>query len=232
MTKHRLLWLVLIALGVGLVVLVVHLALLDPRGSLGTGGGPSLIYNVTLLAILVASALLHRRLRPGHVLRHLAIWLAAGAVLVLGYSYRHDAASIANRLMAEIVPSRGVVGDGEVMFRERRGGHFVVDAEVDGISIQFLVDTGASDVTLTPRDAERLGFDLDRLNYERAYRTANGFVSGAPVRLHRITVGNISVPNVGASVSSAEMGLSLLGMSYLSRLSSFEVAHGTLTLRP
>ena len=130
------------------------------------------------------------------------------------------------------MPSRGLVTDGEVSFRERKGGHFIVDAKVDGVPIQFLVDTGASDVTLTPRDARRLGFDLNRLNYDRTYRTANGVVKGAPVRLHRLSVGHISLADVRASVNSADMNRSLLGMSFLSRLSSFEVAQGTLTLRP
>ena len=107
------------------------------------------------------------------------------------------------------MPSHGLVTDGEVSFRERKGGHFIVDAKVDGVPIQFLVDTGASDVTLTPRDARRLGFDLNRLS-----------------------VGHISLADVRASVNSADMNRSLLGMSFLSRLSSFEVAQGTLTLRP
>ena len=95
----------------------------------------------------------------------------------------------------------------------------------------LLVDTGASDVTLTPRDARRLGFHLDRLTYDRTYRTANGIVKGARVRLHSLKVGHIVVPDVRASVNSADMNLSLLGMSFISRLSRFEVADGTLTLR-
>ena len=180
MTKDRLLWIVIIALAAGLAALLFYLAGRDP-GTLSDGGArPGLVHNVVLLVILAASALLHRRLRPGHILRHLSIWLAIGAALVLGYSFRHDAANLADRLMAEVMPSRGTVTDGVVSFRESRGGHFVVDAEVDGIAVQFLVDTGASDVTLTPRDAKRLGFDLDRLSYDRTYRTANGTVKGRP----------------------------------------------------
>ena len=232
MPKERLLWLVLIALGIGLVLLVVQLAVGAPDAISGDAGGPSIVYNIALLAILVTSAVLHRRLKPGHVLKHLSIWLAIGAMLVLCYSFRHDAANLANRLVAEVMPSRGLVSDGEVSFRERKGGHFIVDARVDGVPIQFLVDTGASDVTLTPRDARRLGFDLNRLDYNRIYRTANGEVKGAPVRLHQLSVGHISLADVRASVNSADMNRSLLGMSFLSRLSRFEVAHGILTLIP
>ena len=151
---------------------------------------------------------------------------------MLGYSFRYDAANLGERLWAEVMPSRGMVADGVITFRESRGGHFIVDADVDGVSIPFLVDTGASDVTLKPSDARRLGFDLDGLSYDRTYRTANGTVRGASVRLRRVTIGPISVTQVRASVNAAEMTRSLLGMSFLSRLSGFEVAQGRLTLRP
>lgn len=232
MTKDRLSWLVLIALCIGFMMLVVELAWRDSGTLLDRDRGLPLVYNVALLALVGTGVVVHFRLRPGHILKHLATWLAIGAVLVLGYSYRHDVDAIADRLMAELVPSRGVVVDGEVTFRERSGGHFVIDADVDGVAIQFLVDTGATDVTLTRRDAKRLGFDTDRLKYDRVYSSANGPVKGAPIRLGRIEIGPISITNVHASVNAGEMDGSLLGMSYLSRLSSFEVAKGTLILRP
>lgn len=231
MSKDRLLWLLLAALGIAFAVLVFQLAVREPE-ALSGGGGPNLVHGVLLLAILGASAVLHRRVKPGHVLKSLSIWLAIGAVLVLGYSFRYQATDLGQRLLAEVVPSRGQVSGDAVIFRESRGGHFVVEADVDGASIRFLVDTGATDVTLTPRDAARLGFDLDRLSYDRSYRTANGVVQGAPVRLRRVTIGPISLADVRASVNSAEMNRSLLGMSFLSRLSGFEVTDGTLVLRP
>ena len=112
------------------------------------------------------------------------------------------------------------------------GGHFVVEIEVNGIAIRFLVDTGASDVILSPADAARLGFNLSDLRYIRTYRTANGIVQGAPVRLDRVAVGPIALTNVRASVNGAPMRRSLLGMSFLSRLSGYEVRDDRLTLRP
>ena len=232
MTKDRLLWIVIFALAAGLAVLLFQLAGRDPGALAGEAGRPGIVHSLVLLVILVASAVLHRRMRPGHILRHLSAWLAIGTVLVLGYSFRYDAANLGERLWAEVMPSRGMVADGVITFRESRGGHFIVDADVDGVSIPFLVDTGASDVTLKPSDARRLGFDLDGLSYDRTYRTANGTVRGASVRLRRVTIGPISVTQVRASVNAAEMTRSLLGMSFLSRLSGFEVAQGRLTLRP
>ena len=100
------------------------------------------------------------------------------------------------------------------------------------MAIRFLVDTGASEVVLSPRDAERLGFDLKSLNFNRIYQTANGTVTGAPVRLEEIRIGPIVVSDVRASVNGAEMKRSLLGMSFLGRLGGYRVNGDVLTLSP
>lgn len=232
MTGNRFLWAVLIALGIGCALLIARLALRDPHMLLDAERGAPFVHNVVLLVVLAASAVLFWRLRPGRILKHLAAWTAVCATLVLGYSYRHEAAALADRMMAELVPSRGLAVDGTVAFRERSNGHFAIDADVNGVPVRFLVDTGATDVTLTRRDAERLGFDTGRLTYDRIYRTANGLVKGAAVRLRRIVIGPISMTDVRASVSRGDLAVSLLGMSYLSLLSGFEVTKGTLILRP
>jgi aspartyl protease family protein len=77
-----------------------------------------------------------------------------------------------------------------------------------------------------------LGFDLKSLKFTRVYHTANGTVRGAPVRLRQITLGPIAMRDVRASVNEAPMTSSLLGMSFLSRLSSYKVSKDTLTLTP
>ena len=97
---------------------------------------------------------------------------------------------------------------------------------------RFLVDTGATDLAPTRRDAIRLGLDPDRLHFDLTFRTANGLVKAAAVRLRRVVVGSTSVTDVRASVSQGDLAVSLLGMSFLSRLSGFEVTKGTLVLRP
>jgi aspartyl protease family protein len=166
------------------------------------------------------------RTQPGTALRNLAIWVAVGLVLVLGYSLKDQIGGV-------LVPSAGTTGPGgEMIFQRGNDGHFHVDAEVDGTVIRFLVDTGATDVVLTQADAERLGFDPAALDYTQTYATANGTVFGAPVRLDEIVVGSIRIEDVRASVNSGEMDGSLLGMSFLSRLSGYAVEGDRLVLRP
>ena len=109
-------------------------------------------------------------------------------------------------------------------------GHYYLPVVANGEPITFLVDTGASQIVLSERDAERLGIDPDQLNYfGRAY-TANGEVRTAPVRLDSLTLGPITDTNVSAWVNEGELHQSLLGMDYLHRFSNIQFADGKLIL--
>lgn len=109
-------------------------------------------------------------------------------------------------------------------------GHFLVDAEVNGTTITFLVDTGASSVVLSPQDARRVGLGPERLRFTERFGTANGTVRAAPVELREIRIGQLAQRYVPASVNEAPMGVSLLGMSFLGRLESWSVESGRLAL--
>ena len=233
MENRRIPWLWLLV-AVGLTVLLVfYLSGRFPEALEGGDGKMRLVHGVLLLAYLGASAILHRRMRPGHVLRNALAWTAVGVVLFAGYSYRYELDSVKDRLMGELIPHGGIEeAGGAVSIRAGQHGHFVVEADVDGVALRFLVDTGASDVVLSPSDAERLGFDIKALAYTKSYRTANGIVRGAPVRLGQVRIGPIAIRDVRASVNGAPMKRSLLGMSFLNRLSGYDVSRETLTLRP
>ncbi len=109
-------------------------------------------------------------------------------------------------------------------------GHFLVEAEVNGTPVTFLVDSGASSVVLSPEDARRIGLTPDRLRFTERYRTANGTVRAAPVELREIRIGQLAQRYVPASVNEAPIGISLLGMSFLGRLESWAVEGGRLAL--
>ena len=189
-------------------------------------------YLVALAALVSTGLVARRRPRLKRAARQAAIWLGVGLTLVIGYSFRNELGAIGERVLGELVPHRGVAtGGGAITFQPREDGHFVVEAVVDGVPVRFLVDTGASDVVLTLFDARRLGFDPDGLAYTRLYATANGMVRGAPVRLGEVVVGPIRLTGVAASVNESPMNGSLLGLSFLGRLSGYEVRGGALTLR-
>lgn len=223
-------WLWTIAFALGLAVLVVYLLQRFP-GAIDEGDQPRLVFLIILLVAFGGSLVLHIRSRPGTALRQAAVWVALGLVLVIGFSYRDVFTDLRARLTGELLPQAGrTLGEDAVLFRARDDGHFHVEALVDGTPVVFMVDTGASDVVLSPDDARRLGLAPETLDYSRPYSTANGVVYGAPVRIGEMTVGPIRLTGVEASVNQAPMRRSLLGMSFLGRLSGYEVRGDKLTL--
>ena len=225
-------WMLFVAAALIVLALVLYLAHLYPDVLASRDGQVDLTTSLLWLGLIGSSLFLHRRMPVGHALRYGAVWVALGAGLVLAYSFRHDAGALWQRLVAELVPHQGRQVGGTLEISAGAHGHFVIEAEVDGTRLRFLVDTGASDVVLSPRDAERLGFKAASLSFTKTYRTANGTVRGAPVRLGRMRVGPIVVEDVRASVNGADMERSLLGMSFLSRLGGYEVRGNKLILRP
>jgi aspartyl protease family protein len=96
--------------------------------------------------------------------------------------------------------------------------------------VEFLVDTGASEVVLSTQDARRAGFDPEKLAYLGRASTANGIVQTASVRVDELALGEIRDRNLRVSVTRGEMDKSLLGMTYLQRWSSIEIRNGALVL--
>jgi aspartyl protease family protein len=118
----------------------------------------------------------------------------------------------------------------ELQLRANAAGNFIVKGEINGTTILFIVDTGASKVSLSPQDAQRIGFRDHQLDFTEQFSTANGIVRGAPVTLRRLRIGRIEMYDVEASVHDSPMRISLLGMTFLSRLDSYEVQGDKMTM--
>lgn len=112
------------------------------------------------------------------------------------------------------------------------GGSFFVSGRVNGIGMDFIVDTGATAVVLTAEDAARMGWGANRLDYSVVVSTANGSTRAAPITLERLAVEGIEERDVRALVAQpGALRKNLLGMTYLSRLASYEVRGDRLLLR-
>jgi aspartyl protease family protein len=123
-------------------------------------------------------------------------------------------------------------GEKAVRIRRQPDGHFVARTAVNGANVTMLVDTGASTVVLSPADAKAAGIDVGQLSYSVPVRTANGSTYAAPARLRRIAIGSVVIDNVDALIAKpGALHQSLLGMSFLTRLRSYEVSGEFLTLR-
>jgi aspartyl protease family protein len=105
----------------------------------------------------------------------------------------------------------------EVVITAGLGGHFTAAGAINGHAVRFLVDTGATLVSLSEDDAARLGVDLSHAQ-RGITQTANGQIGVQIVTLDRVRVGGLELSNVGAAVLPMRMPLILLGNSFLSRL--------------
>lgn len=112
------------------------------------------------------------------------------------------------------------------------GGHFVTKASINGSDILALVDTGATTVALSYEDAEEAGLRPASLEFDVPVSTANGLTKAARVKIDRIAIDGISVDDVEAMVlPEGALDGTLLGMTFLGRLSSFKVEEGILYMR-
>lgn len=197
------------------------------------------IFIVLAMLALSAIALASYRGQVGRAVRDFAVWLCLALGLVAGYSFRHDLSALAWRVAGELAPAgqsvtldTGETGERAVRIRRRGDGHFVARTEVNGSGITMLVDTGATTVVLKPADAQAAGIDVKSLSYSVPVQTANGTTYAAPVRLRGIAIGPISVGQVEALVAKpGTLKESLLGISFLRRLRSYEFSGDFLTLR-
>ncbi len=178
--------------------------------------------------------------RFGRGLLDLTVWVGVGFALVAVYSFRHDLTHLAYRVAGELLPpgrtivseERADTGERSVRIRRRGDGHFIARVEVVGVPLSMLVDTGATTVVLRAADAKTAGIDTRRLSYSVAVQTANGTAFAASVRLASISIGPIVVQNVDALVAQpGALKESLLGMSFLRRLRSYEFSGDFLTFR-
>src|SRR5690606_14746468 len=159
-----------------------------------------------------------------------ALALTAAGVLGYGVSHVGDAgrAQAAPVLMAASAPAPMATGQAAQVARAS-DGHYWAEADIDGRAVRVLVDTGASVVALTREDALRLGLKLTAADFNRSVQTASGPARAAAVTLGSVAVAGAEVREVQALVVEQGLGQSLLGMSYLGRLSAFEATPAALT---
>lgn len=131
---------------------------------------------------------------------------------------------------AHTTPSSSKPGVAQVM--RAADGHYWAEARIDGRAVKVLVDTGASVVVLTREDSLRLGLKLASTDFTSLVQTASGTARAAPVTLSSVAIASAEVHDVRALVVEQGLSQSLLGMSYLGRLSAFEATPTALTLRP
>jgi len=182
------------------------------------------IYLVLLGVVIAGYAFVQSRGRIGHTLQQAALWGFIFLGVVVAFGLWSDIRRTA--LLAPTITA----GGGRIEAPRHADGHYYLTLGVNGVPVKFMVDTGASDIVLSQRDARRVGIDPSALSYYGSASTANGMVRTAPVRLATLSLGGVSNHDVRAWVNNGQMDGSLLGMAYLQRFRSVQISAGKLVL--
>jgi aspartyl protease family protein len=175
---------------------------------------------VLVAALLIATRLISRV--------SIALPVLAMIVMAAAVSLHQEARPIAGLKPSLDAPSLYSATE----LKADSNGHYFAKADINGTTIAVMVDTGASGVALSYEDAEKVGLRPHGLDYDTPINTANGIVKAARVKLRRVDVDNVRVRDVeGVVLPEGALRGSLLGMSFLSRLSSFRIENGVLYLK-
>jgi aspartyl protease family protein len=183
-----------------------------------------LIYFGILISVLVLWFIVHNR----HSLGKMAQMALAWGLIFLGVI---AAVGLWDDISQTVRPRQSALGaQGQVSVPRSPDGHYYLQLNVNDQPIEFMIDTGATDIVLTQSDAARIGLDLNDLNYYGRAMTANGEVRTAPVQLESVALGKVTDRNITAWVNQGDLGQSLLGMAYLQRWSHIEISNNALIL--
>ena len=183
-----------------------------------------LLYLVLLGGAVVLWFFAQNRKSLGHITQQALVWglIFVGVIAAVG---------LWGDIRQTVRPGQAVLAEaGRIEVPRAPDGHYYLTAEVNGTPVEFVIDTGASQIVLSERDARRAGIDTTGLVYIGRAITANGEVRTAPVRLERLAIGPFSDERVRAVVNEGELDRSLLGMDYLQRFSSVEISGNRLVL--
>ncbi|WP_374426477.1 TIGR02281 family clan AA aspartic protease [Tabrizicola sp.] len=165
-------------------------------------------YLAIILVALGGWVMVEFRQRMGQALRMGLAWGLIFVGIIAGYGLWSD-------IRRDVMPIQEVAASGAVEVPRSADGHYYLTLVINGTSVPFMVDTGASGMVLGSRDAERLGIDPESLAFRGQANTANGVVRTARVSLDTVELGPFRNENFGAFVTEGQLDQSLLGMDYL-----------------
>ena len=191
----------------------------------------NLVYSLLFL-VLVASSLLARRLPLGLAAKYALAWAAIFGSAVVLYSFRHVAGQVWEQVKREVNPSAPVLSGRSVRILKGEDGHFHINAKVNGHTVNFLVDSGATTSTMSQGDAKAAGVPIDTFGFGALVETANGSAMMRRAQIDRFTVGSIERTDLPILVSIEVDELNLIGMNFLSSLKSWKVEGDEMILIP
>lgn len=190
----------------------------------------TIVSGVILIGLFIYSLMFSGK--KSEMVKYILYWCIIIFFLIILYSFRSEMNFFWERIIANVMPSHvsSYDGDNKMSIGRSLDGHFHLEAKVNGKSMKFLVDTGASDIAISKQDAIRIGIDMSGLRYSKKYSTANGVVFAAPITLSKLQIGSVIFYDVKAHVNDGDLDTSLLGMSIISKFKNFTIDNDLLIL--
>ncbi len=190
-----------------------------------------IIYLIILISVMIIGISSRREMTLKKIIKYLLIWLGVAFIFVALYAYRFEFGDFKNRISGEINPTSAQLNQqGQLVVNISDDSHFYVKLLINKVPILFMIDTGASDIMLSISDAKKIGINTNNLIFNRPYQTANGRSFGASIKLKEVEISGIKFKDIYASVNEGDMGVALLGMSFLRRFSKYEFFQDRLVL--
>jgi len=189
---------------------------------------------IYLLAILVfvASAFTIRKVPIGQGFKMFAGWVVIFLAAFVAFQMKDDIVGFASQVLDERrAESTGVTVGGNLEIKQALDGHFWVDARINGQPARFLVDSGATTTSISLDTARRAGIEPSG-RIPAIVRTANGTIAVQRGRAERLEVGHIERRDLAVHISEGFGETNVLGMNFLSSLSSWGVERNRLILKP
>ncbi len=181
------------------------------------------IYLVILGVAVGGYLLAENRAALGRMARQALAWGLIFVGVLAGYGLWND-------VLRGVEPRQAVAQSGAIVVPRSPDGHFYLTLRLNGVPVRFVVDTGATNVVLTRRDAARVGIEPGALVFVGRAGTANGEVATAPARVDTVELEGITDRNMRVQVNGGEMDGSLLGMDYLRRFQRMSIEGDRLIL--
>jgi aspartyl protease family protein len=191
----------------------------------------NLVQGLLLLGFILTAFIIRKQYTNIPVLKYITYWLAIFLGLGILYSYKDVYFDIKDRFLYNLLPGYQVKKNDEIVVKRAQDGHYYLFGQINDNRIKFMVDTGASGVVVSKEVAKKVGIDINNLKFNYISYTANGEVRTARFAVAKFKVGNLVLYNFSIEVTEGELGISLLGMSFLEKLEYYKFDNDELYLK-
>ena len=190
--------------------------------------------NVIYILILVALLIMgfsRKDLPIKKIFEFTGLWIAFALVALVLYSYRFEFFEVKDRVLSDLFPSKAInKNHKQLVLNIAQDGHYYLNVKIKNQIVRFMIDTGASDLVIDEKIALKLGYNLQNINYNKVFQTANGQSYGASIDFDEVEVSGIKFYNVQASITNSDLVIPLLGMSFLQKFYKYEFFRDKLIL--